>query len=262
MRLSYRKVNILCVKSMPWKRHPQQQSNIPPALWLTKQITHNSETRNTHLIVQVGAIKHLRWPTGKRCPSLLHQVQQNNSIQFNFINKKIVLAAMEFTVYLVARKPFCLRCTPHRATCSGTRNISEKSVNKVLHYHMMGIQIYSKVSTSSEGYLLDRRSRAPLKKCGMLKLDRTVHRLESDIVSRSCQPPERGRRKGGLRRAGEERRQLSGLGGMRLPVWSWQTLLKQLSSSGPNLLYPRTSAASSGINTLAEPTLCPLLSSN
>lgn len=35
------------------------------------------------------------------------------------------------------------------------------------------------------GYLCDRRSRAPLKKCGMLKLDSAVHRADSDMASES-----------------------------------------------------------------------------
>lgn len=92
----------------------------------------------------------------------------------------------------------------------------------------------------------------------MLKLDSTVQRLESDIVSKSCQ---RGRCKGGFWRPGEEKRRLSRFRRMRPPEQSWQVLLQQL-SLGPNFLCTGTSAASCGINTLAERTRCPPLSSN
>lgn len=92
----------------------------------------------------------------------------------------------------------------------------------------------------------------------MLKLDSTVHRLDSDIVSKSCQ---RGRCKGGFWRASEEKRRLSGFRSRRPPKQSWQVLLQQL-SLGPNFLCTGASAASCGINTLAERTRCPPLSSN
>lgn len=107
-------------------------------------------------------------------------------------------------------------------------------------------------------YLWDRRRRAPLRKCGMLKLDSAVHRLDSDIVSESCQ---RGRCKGGFWRASEGRRRLSGFRRRRPTKQSWQVLLQQL-SWGPNFFCTGTSAASCGINTSAERTRCPPLSSN
>lgn len=104
------------------------------------------------------------------------------------------------------------------------------------------------LQTVFKGYLLERRRRAPLKKCGMLKLDSTVHRLESDIVSKSCQ---RGRCNGGFWRPTDEKRWRSGFVRMRPPPQSWQVLLQQL-SLGPNFLCTGTSAASCGINTVAQ----------
>lgn len=91
----------------------------------------------------------------------------------------------------------------------------------------------------------------------MLKLDSTVHRLDSDIASKSCQ---RGRCKGRFWRACEEKRRLSGFRRRWPPEQSWQAPLQQL-SFGPNFLCTDTSAASCGINTLAERTRCPPLSS-
>lgn len=102
-------------------------------------------------------------------------------------------------------------------------------------------------SESLKSYLWDRRSRAPLKKCGMLKLDSSVHRLDSDIVSRSCHT---GRCELDFWRAGEKKRQLSGLRRRWPPKQFWPVLLQQ-PSWGPTFLCIGTSAGSWGIKTLA-----------
>lgn len=94
----------------------------------------------------------------------------------------------------------------------------------------------------------------------MLKLDSTVHRLESDIVSESFQHPERGTLKGSFREPGEKWR-LSGLARMWPSGQSWHAVWQQLSSK-QNFLCADTSANSCGINTQAERTICPPLASN
>lgn len=103
--------------------------------------------------------------------------------------------------------------------------------------------VYKAGNESLESYLWDRRSRAPLKKCGILKLDSSVHRLDSDMVSRSCH---RGRWELDFWRAGEKKRLL--LSGLRRwpPKQFWPVLLQQ-PSWGPTFLCIGTSAGSWGI---------------
>lgn len=117
-----------------------------------------------------------------------------------------------------------------------------------------------------EGYLLDRRRRAPLKKCGTSKLDSTVHGPESDTASESRRS---GRWKGGLGGPGEEKGRLSvGFGATRPPRPSRRVAPRrrrqqqQPPSFGPNPLCAGASAASCGMRARAERTPCPPPSSN
>lgn len=104
--------------------------------------------------------------------------------------------------------------------------------------------VHKEGNENLKSYLWDRRSRAPFKKCGMLKLDSSVHRLDSDIVSRSCH---RGRCELDFWRAGEKQRLLSGLRRRWPPKQFWPVLLQQ-PSWGPTFLCIGTSAGSWGIN--------------
>lgn len=88
----------------------------------------------------------------------------------------------------------------------------------------------------------------------MLKLASTVQRLDSGIASKSCH-------RGDFWRPGDKKRQLSGFRRRWPPTQSWQALLQQLALD-PHFLSTGTSAGSCGINTSAERTLCPPLSSN
>lgn len=138
---------------------------------------------------------------------------------------------------------------PHKAAAGQKVFTIQSHLAEEIHLNWtMAIESFPKAGSESlKSYLWDRRSRAPLKKCGMLKLDSSVHRPDSDIVSRSCH---RGRCELDLWRAGEKKRQLSGLRRRWPPKQLWPVLLQQ-PSWGPAFLCIGTSAGSWGIKTLA-----------